>query len=140
MQPVMSLEDNRTLQAIGILADVLDEVSGPGVLDTVLVSKALRQVLATRSRPAFDFASRAFSTLDPSLRRQIASEAGHAAEEAARQGQPRREQTTQTRDSEATIAPAARPALGGAGGGLLAALNTRGGGRAIRGKSPGGKG
>lgn len=131
MQIVMSLEDNRTLQAIGILADVLDEVSGPGVLDTVLVSKALRQVLATRSRPAFDFASRAFSTLDPNLRRQIASEADHAAEEAIRNhAKPRREQITETRDAELSP-PQQRAAFSGSGG-LLSALNTRG--RTVRGK------
>ncbi|CAK0743863.1 conserved hypothetical protein [uncultured Gammaproteobacteria bacterium] len=137
MQPVMSLEDNRTLQAIGILADVLDEVSGPGVLDTVLVSKALRQVLATRSRPAFDFASRAFSTLDPILRGQIASEAGHAAEEAARKRKPQRDPITEIREDDASTA--SRPGFKTpTGGGLLAALNNRG--RTIRGRPPGSKG
>ncbi|WP_255542603.1 hypothetical protein [Azospirillum sp. INR13] len=60
----LSLDDNGTIQAIGILADVLDGVEGPGGLDTVLVSKALRQVIATKSQPAFEFASRAFNTLD----------------------------------------------------------------------------
>lgn len=78
----LSLEDSRTLQAIGILADVLDKVSGPTILDTVLVSKALRQVLATRSQPAFDFASRAFMTLDPDIREKIAGDAADAAQEA----------------------------------------------------------
>ncbi|HYD66013.1 hypothetical protein [Azospirillum sp.] len=77
-----SLDDNRTLQAIGILADVLDGVSGPGALDTVLVSKALRQVIATKSQPAFEFASKAFNTLDPSVRRQVAVEADTAARDA----------------------------------------------------------
>lgn len=75
----LSLDDNRTLQAIGILADVLDGVDGPGGLDTVLVSKALRQVIATKSLPAFEFASRAFNTLEPSVRRQVAADADHAA-------------------------------------------------------------
>ena len=74
-----SLEDNRTLQAIGILADVLDGVSVPGGLDTVLVSKALRQVVATKSQPAFEFASRAFKTLDPAVRRKVAEDADLAA-------------------------------------------------------------
>ncbi len=78
----LSLDDNRTLQAIGILADVLDGLSGPSVLDTVLVSKALRQVIATRSRPAYDFASRAFSTLEPDIKRQVAHDADVAAREA----------------------------------------------------------
>lgn len=78
----LSLDDNRTLQAIGILADVIDGVSGPGVLDTVLVSRALRQVIATRSYPALDFASRAFSTLDPHVKFQIRDDAMHAAQDA----------------------------------------------------------
>lgn len=77
----LSLDDSNTLQAIGILADVLDRVSGPTVLDTVLVSKALRQVLATKSQPAFDFASRAFLTLDADLRTKIAEDAEEAAQE-----------------------------------------------------------
>lgn len=77
-----SLDDSRTLQAIGILADVLDGVSGPGGLDTVLVSKALRQVVATKSQPAFEFASRAFNTLDPAVRRKVAADADTAARDA----------------------------------------------------------
>ncbi|KAA0577173.1 hypothetical protein [Azospirillum sp. Sh1] len=78
----LSLDDNRTIQAIGILADVLDGVEGPGGLDTVLVSKALRQVIATKSQPAFEFASRAFNTLEPSVRRQVAETADEAAHHA----------------------------------------------------------
>lgn len=78
----LSLDDSRTIQAIGILADVLDGVDGPGGLDTVLVSKALRQVIATRSQPAFEFASRAFNTLDPEVRRKVAVDADAAAHDA----------------------------------------------------------
>ncbi|WP_207458360.1 hypothetical protein [Azospirillum sp. SYSU D00513] len=78
----LSLDDNRTLQAIGILADVLDGVDGPGGLDTVLVSKALRQVIATKSRPALEFATRAFNTLDPDVRRRVAETADNAAHDA----------------------------------------------------------
>lgn len=74
-----SLDDSQTLQAIGILADVLDGVSAQGALDTVLVSKALRQVIATKSQPAFEFATRAFNTLDPAVRRQVAVDADNAA-------------------------------------------------------------
>ena len=77
LEPI-SLDDNQTLQAIGILADVLDGVDGPGGLDTVLVSKALRQVIATKSQPAFEFASRAFNTLDPDVRRRVAEDADQA--------------------------------------------------------------
>lgn len=75
----MSLDDSNTIQAIGILADVLDGVSAPGALDTVMVSKALRQVIATRSAPAFEFATRAFNTLDPEVRRRVAATADSAA-------------------------------------------------------------
>ncbi|TWA87210.1 hypothetical protein FBZ83_10172 [Azospirillum brasilense] len=78
LEPI-SLDDNQTLQAIGILADVLDGVDGPGGLDTVLVSKALRQVIATKSQPAFEFATRAFNTLDADVRRQVAETADQAA-------------------------------------------------------------
>ena len=81
LEPI-SLDDSQTLQAIGILADVLDGVDGPGGLDTVLVSKALRQVIATKSQPAFEFASRAFNTLDPDVRRKVAEDADHAAYDA----------------------------------------------------------
>jgi hypothetical protein len=77
----LALDDDNTLEAIGILADVLDDVSDRVGLDTVLVSKALRQVIATRSQPAFDFASRAFNTLDPTVRRRVAADAGRAAQE-----------------------------------------------------------
>ncbi|MBP2233188.1 hypothetical protein [Azospirillum agricola] len=81
MDPLdLSLDDHRTLQAIGILADVLDGVDGPGGLDTVLVSKALRQVIATKSKPAFEFASRAFNTLDPEVRRKVKADADTAAQ------------------------------------------------------------
>lgn len=75
----LSLDDSNTIQAIGILADVLEEVSVPGALETVLVSKALRQVIATRSAPALEFASRAFNTLDPELRRKVAVDADKSA-------------------------------------------------------------
>lgn len=81
LEPI-SLDDTQTLQAIGILADVLDGVDGPGGLDTVLVSKALRQVIATKSQPAFEFASRAFNTLDPDVRRKVAEDADNAAHDA----------------------------------------------------------
>lgn len=80
LEPI-SLDDKRTLQAIGILADVLDGVDGPGGLDTVLVSKALRQVITTRSLPAYEFASRAFNTLDANVRRKVAENADNAAQD-----------------------------------------------------------
>lgn len=132
----LSLEDSSTLQAIGILADVLDKVSGPTVLDTVLVSKALRQVLATRSQPAFEFASRAFMTLDPEIRGRIAENAESAAADsvqlrgrvsgllAERPPQPLPLQPTSVQN--APVAPAVRPApASNHGSSLLNALNTR---------------
>jgi hypothetical protein len=131
MEP-LSLDDKQTLQAIGILADTLDEVSGRGVFDTILVSKALRQVLATQSRPAFDFASRAFSTLDPELRRQVADDADvrarqFAGAKAAERRRARRRLGSSekaVKDTELTAHPAPASASG-----LLAALNARGRGR-----------
>jgi len=118
MAQPMSLDDKRTLQAIGILADALDDVSGAGVLDTVLVSKALRQVLATKSKPAFDFASRAFSTLDPEVKRQVAVDASDKAREKAGQLSEEALPSGVRRAAVATPAPSAT--------GILAALNTRG--------------
>ncbi|MEI7610957.1 MAG: hypothetical protein WCJ64_26530 [Rhodospirillaceae bacterium] len=114
MAPPLPLDDKRTLQAIGILADALDDVSGAGVLDTVLVSKALRQVLATKSRPAFDFASRAFSTLDPEVKRQVAVDASTKAREHAAQS------------SEEALPIGIRRAATNAPTGILGALNARG--------------
>jgi hypothetical protein len=78
----LSLDDNRTIQAIGILADVLDGLSGPGGLDTVVVSRALRQVIATRSYPALDFAAKAFSSLHPQVRARVQADAENAARDA----------------------------------------------------------
>jgi len=139
--PPLSLDDNATIQAIGILADVLDAVSGPGVLDTVLVSKALRQVMATRSQPAFDFATRAFSTLDPSLKRRVAEDADNAARDAAELRQrvagflntaPRKPVASPAPPPAPQASPPSPPVQGA---GLLGALNTRG-----RGPAPGGGG
>ncbi len=110
----LPLDDKRTLQAIGILADALDDVSGAGVLDTVLVSKALRQVLATKSRPAFDFASRAFSTLDPEVKRQVAVDASSKARVQAEQ------------EAEQALPIGIRRAATAAPTGILGALNSRG--------------
>lgn len=119
----ISLDDAITLQAIGILADSLDEVSGSGILDTVLVSKALRQAMNTKSRPAFDFASRAFSTLDAHVRQQVARSASSKAKEMA-----------VGRRRPLPAAPAPGPAPGArpqksAPTGLLGAINVRSRGR-----------
>ena len=81
--PSLRLDDDQTIQAIGILADVLDRFSGVTSLECTLVSKALRQVQQTRSQIGMDFASRAFATLEPEIRRQIADDATDAAIEAS---------------------------------------------------------
>ncbi|WP_207476947.1 hypothetical protein [Arenibaculum pallidiluteum] len=81
--PPLRLDDERTIQAIGILADVLDHFSGSTALECTLVSKALRQVQATRSQIGMDFAARAFATLEAQVRQQIADEAAEAAQDFA---------------------------------------------------------
>jgi len=91
MQP-LRLDDDHTIRAIGILADVLDQMAGPALLECTLASKALRQVVVTRSQPGFDFAARAFSTLSPDLRRQIADNANAAARTRRIQPPPRVEE------------------------------------------------
>jgi|GEM_PF-2543291 len=116
----LSLDDNRTIQAIGILADVLDGLSGPGVLDTLLVSRALRQVIATRSYPAYDYASKAFSSLEAGIKERVQ----HDAENAARDAVELRGRVAGFLSSTPKKAAGA-----GAGGnqptGFLAALNSR---------------
>lgn len=113
----VSLDDNRTLQAIGILADVLDGLSGSGSIDTVVVAKALRQVIATKSRPAFDFASRSFEGLDGAVKAQVARDAEVAAKDAAE---------LRGRVTGFLSKPPRRPPAGQSQvSGLLSAVNTR---------------
>lgn len=112
----IALDDDHTLEAIGILADVLDGISERGGLDTVLVSKALRQVIATRSQPAFDFATRAFNTLDPALRQRVAADADTAAHDAIE---------LRNRIGGFLAMPARRPAAAQGQPALLTALNLR---------------
>ena len=112
--PSMRLDDDRTIQAIGILADVLDRFSGVTSLECTLVSKALRQVQQTRSQIGMDFASRAFATLEPDVRRKIADDANHAARDAC-----------DTLRLPKLRAP--RPTVSSKpSGGLLGAINNRG--------------
>ena len=85
------LNDPKTLQAIGILADVLDELSGPERLECLMAANALRQVLETKSETALAFARQAFESLDPGVRRQIQTDATDTAIkviEATRKGAP----------------------------------------------------
>ena len=113
--PSLRLEDDQTIQAIGILADVLDRFSGVTSLECTLVSKALRQVQQTRSQIGMDFASRAFATLEPEIRRQIADDATDAAMEA-------------TGELKLPKLRAPRP-VNPAPTGLLGAINNRGASR-----------
>jgi len=146
---LLSLDDAHTLQAISILADVIDGVSAPGVIDAALVSKALRQVLATRSQPAFDFASRAFSSLDPQVKRRIAREADAKArdtlelrelvdgiigsERGSERGSEKAAPAAAAGPPSATIpGPAPRKTPSSQPTGLLSAINTR-----TRGNKPG---
>lgn len=75
----LQLDDSKTLQAIGILADVLDELSGPERLECLMAANALRQVLETRSENALAFANEAFESLDSDVRNQIHTEATDSA-------------------------------------------------------------
>ncbi len=75
----MELNDTRTLEAIRILADVLDEMAGPERLECLMAANALRQVLETQSETALNFARQAFESLDPSIRTEIRNEATEAA-------------------------------------------------------------
>lgn len=119
MQPQIKLDDERTIQAIGILADVLDHFSGSTQLECTLVSKALRQVQATKSQIGMDFAARAFATLEPEVRRQIADEAEEAAQDfAAGSGRLPRLRPPRPDSPEAAVHAQVT--------GLLNALNNRG--------------
>ncbi|WP_049974686.1 hypothetical protein [Azospirillum sp. B4] len=75
----LRLNDTKTLQAIGILADVLDDLSGPERLECLMAANALRQVLETRSENALVFAREAFESLESDVRRQIHTDATEAA-------------------------------------------------------------
>ncbi|ACI99430.1 MULTISPECIES: hypothetical protein [Rhodospirillales] len=73
------LSDPATLEAIRILADVLDEIAGPEKLECLMAANALRQVLETQSETALNFARQAFESLDPQVRRQIQTDATDSA-------------------------------------------------------------
>lgn len=75
----VELNDAKTLEAIKILADVLDDMAGPERLECLMAANALRQVLSTQSETALNFARQAFESLDPAIRSEIRSEATEAA-------------------------------------------------------------
>lgn len=69
------LNDPKTLEAIGILAGVLDEITGPERLECLMAANALRQVVETKSETALNFARQAFESLDTDVRRRIQTDA-----------------------------------------------------------------
>ena len=71
--------DGKTLEAMGILADSLDHLSGPEHLDCMMAANAIRQVLETKSEMALRFARQAFESLDGDIRRQVHSDATDSA-------------------------------------------------------------
>jgi len=73
------LNDPTTLQAIGILADVLDDITGPERLECLMAANALRQVVETQSQTALNFARQAFESLPGGVRHKIHTDATEAA-------------------------------------------------------------
>ena len=71
----LPLDDPKTLEARGILAGVLDDVTGPERLECLMAANALRQVVETRSETALNFARQAFESLDGDVRRRIQTDA-----------------------------------------------------------------
>ncbi|QJE71937.1 hypothetical protein HHL28_01355 [Aerophototrophica crusticola] len=110
----LQLNDPKMLEAIGILANVLDDITGPERLECLMAANALRQVVETKSESALTFAQQAFESLEPDVRRRIHTDATETAikvmERANRRTNPR----------------LSRPAGKPSGGGILDALNTGG--------------
>ncbi|MFY8092715.1 MAG: hypothetical protein ACOVN0_04455 [Niveispirillum sp.] len=71
----VELNDPKTLEAIGILAGALDDVTGPERLECLMAANALRQVVETRSENALQFAQQAFESLDEGVRRRVETDA-----------------------------------------------------------------
>jgi hypothetical protein len=108
----VSLDDSKTLEAIRILADVLDDLAGPDKLECLMAANALRQVLETQSETALGFARQAFESLEPSVRDEIRSEATEAAVKVMEQKQKN------LRGPNQRLTRVTKP-----GGGILDALN-----------------
>jgi hypothetical protein len=89
----VELNDPKTLEAIGILAGVLDDVTGPDRLECLMAANALRQVVESRSENALLFARQAFESLDGDVRRRVENDATTTAvkvmEQARRKPNPR---------------------------------------------------
>ncbi|MFV3076436.1 hypothetical protein [Niveispirillum fermenti] len=89
----VELKDPKTLEAIGILANALDDVTGPERLECLMAANALRQVVESQSENALSFAQQAFESLDSDVRRRVENDATTTAikvvEQARRRPNPR---------------------------------------------------
>lgn len=89
----VELKDPKTLEAIGILASTLDDITGPDRLECLMAANALRQVVETQSENALTFARQAFEGLDGDVRRRVENDATTTAikvvEQAKRKPNPR---------------------------------------------------
>jgi hypothetical protein len=85
----VELNDPKTLEAIGILAGVLDDVTGPDRLECLMAANALRQVVESRSENALLFARQAFESLDGDVRRRVENDATATAVKVMEQAQRR---------------------------------------------------
>ena len=89
----LELNDPKTLEAIGILANTLDDITGPERLECLMAANALRQVVETQSENALNFAREAFQSLDGDIRRRVETDATDTAvkvmEQARRKPNPR---------------------------------------------------
>jgi hypothetical protein len=113
----LTLNDPKTLQAIHILADVLDDVTGIERLECLMAANALRQVAETRSETALNFAKQTFDSLDADIRRRVEGDATASAEKVAHQGK-RKPNARMVR--AASVPPATPKAVGVS---ILDALN-----------------
>lgn len=89
----VELTDPKTLEAIGILATTLDDITGPERLECLMAANALRQVVETQSENALTFARQAFESLDTDVRKRVENDATVTAikvvEQAKRKPNPR---------------------------------------------------
>lgn len=77
--------DRTTLKAVAVLAGAVEKCAG----SSNMASYALKAVLKNKTRPALDFAGRAFDMLEPKLRKRIGRIATEAASELVKPKLPR---------------------------------------------------
>ncbi|HYD98400.1 MAG TPA: hypothetical protein VEH84_03360 [Alphaproteobacteria bacterium] len=65
------IDDATLLSAIGMLADALERITLPGVLELRLLARSLRKAEQTRQRTALEFAATTFGSLEADIRDQI---------------------------------------------------------------------